>query len=322
MPKRYHFSRNRPSMTAMMTNADKHADILADIRGIYPMLYAFFDDHGGLDRAAMRRQVDACIDAGCHGLAVGGLATETNKMSTEERRTLVEWVAEQNVGRVPLSVTIAENNVDGQTAAVRHAAETGAAWVVLQPPPVRGASEDELIRFYGAVADASPVPVGIQNAPEYIGIGLSNAGFATLNRNHPNVSIIKAEGPATYISGLAAATNGAYKLLNGRNGLEHVDSLRAGCDGMVPGVETIDLHVAVFEAFISGNEEEADRIFALNLPLISFLMTSVDHLLCYGKRLAARRLGLSDPNDRAPAQHPTAFGLQVLDRWSKDLGAL
>ena len=295
---------------------------LEDIRGIYPMLYAFFGDKGELDRAAMRRQVDGCIDAGCHGIAVGGLATETNKLSTEERRTLVEWVAEQIAGRVPLSVTIAENNVNGQSEAVNHAAENGAAWVVLQPPPVRGATEAELIRFYGAVADASPIPVGIQNAPEYIGIGLSNQGFATLNKNHPNVSIIKAEGPATYIAGLAAATDGAFKLLNGRDGLEHVDSLRAGCDGMVPGVETIDIHVAIFETFMSGDEVEADRIFTQALPLISFLMHSVDHLLCYGKRLAARRLGLAEPNDRLPSQQPTEFGLQVLDRRSKDLAEL
>jgi 4-hydroxy-tetrahydrodipicolinate synthase len=293
-----------------------------DIRGIYPMLYAFFDEAGGLDRAATRREIDGCIDAGCHGIAVGGLATESNKLSTVERRTLVEWTAELIAGRVPLSVTVAENNVAGQIEAVKSAAEVGASWAVLQPPPVRGATESELIRFYGAVADASPIPIGIQNAPEYIGIGLSNQGFATLHRNHPNVSVIKAEGPATYISGLAADTDGAYKLLNGRNGMEHVDSLRAGCDGLIPGVETVDIHVAIFEAYQAGNEDEADRLFAQALPLLVFLMTSIDHLLCYGKRLAARRLGLAEPHDRTPAQAPTAFGLEVLARWSNYLGDL
>jgi len=295
---------------------------LEDIRGIYPMLYAFFDASGGLDRAATRRQVDGCVDAGCHGIAVGGLATETNKLSTAERRDLVEWVAAQIAGRVPLSVTIAENNVAGQIDAVKHAAETGASWVVLQPPPVRGVTEAELIRFYGAVGGAASVPVGIQNAPEYIGIGLSNQGFATLRKNHPNISIIKAEGPATYISGLAQDTGGAFKLLNGRNGMEHVDSLRAGCQGLIPGVEAVDVHVAIFEAFSAGNEAEADRLFAETLPLLTFLMTSIDHLLCYGKRLAARRLGLSEPLDRTPAQQPTPFGLEVLARWSANLGNL
>jgi 4-hydroxy-tetrahydrodipicolinate synthase len=292
----------------------------AAFHGIYPMLYAFFSADGGLDRAAMRRQVAGALAQGVHGLAVGGLATETNKLSTDERRQLMEWVAEDVAGRVPISVTIAENNTAGQIAMAKAAAELGAQWVVLQPPPVRGASEAELIRFYGQVAEQSPLPVGIQNAPEYIGIGVSNAGFATLNERHPNVSILKAEGPATYISALAQDTGGAFTLFNGRNGMELVDSLRAGCHGMIPGVDACDRQVAIYEAMARGEEEEADRAFAEILPLLSFLMGSIDLLLCYGKRLTARRLGLGEVYDRVPAQRPTPFGLEVMNRWSKDLG--
>ena len=50
-----------------------------------------------------------------------------------------------------------------------------------------------------------------------------------------------------------------------------------------------------------------------------FMMESIDHLLCYGKRLAARRLGLAEVHDRTPAQAPMPFGLAVMDHWSRDL---
>ena len=46
-----------------------------NFRGIYPILYAFFDRQGKLDREAMRLQIRACLDAGVHGLAMLGLAT-------------------------------------------------------------------------------------------------------------------------------------------------------------------------------------------------------------------------------------------------------
>ncbi len=289
--------------------------------GIYPMLYAFFDRQGELDRAAMRAQVTGALAQGVHGIAVGGLATETNKLSTAERRSLMQWAAEDADGQVPLSITIAESSVAGQTAMAKLAGELGAAWVVLQPPPVRGASEAGLIRFYGAVADAAPLPVGIQNAPEYIGIGVSNAGFASLNRQHPNISILKAEGPATYIAGLREDTKDVFTLFNGRNGMEIVDSLRAGCHGLIPGVDACDRQVAIYNAMMAGDEAGADHAFAEILPLLSFLMGSIDHLLCYGKRLTARRLGLGEVFDRVPAQQPTPFGLAVMARWSKDLGA-
>ncbi len=49
--------------------------------GIYPMLYAFFNEAGVLDQEAAARQVDGCISAGVHELAVGGLATECGKLS-------------------------------------------------------------------------------------------------------------------------------------------------------------------------------------------------------------------------------------------------
>ena len=43
-------------------------------------------------------------------------------------------------------------------------------------------------------------------------------------------------------------------------------------------------------------------------------MQSVDQFLCYGKRLTARRIGLAEVHDRAPAQAPTRFGLECLAR--------
>jgi 4-hydroxy-tetrahydrodipicolinate synthase len=231
------------------------------------------------------------------------------------------WVLEAVAGRVPVSVTIAENTVAGQVELAREAQAAGAGWVVLQPPPVTGAGEAELIGFYGAVADRVEVPVGIQNAPQFLGIGVSTAGFAELQRRHPGVSILKAEGAAsTYIAPLAAELGGTYRLFNGRNGIDLTDSLRAGCDGIIPGVETCDRQAEIYELFRAGETAEADRHFAQLLPLLSFLMLSIDHLLCYGKRLAARRLGLATVHDRGPAQQTSAFGLEVMENWSRDLG--
>lgn len=293
-----------------------------DFRGIYPMLYALFGADGALDRGAHAVQVEACIAAGVHGLAVGGLASECNKLTVPERRELAAWTLAATAGRVPVSVTVSDNTVGGQIEAVRHAADLGAAWAVLQPPPVKSASEAALIEFFGAVADAAPIPVGIQNAPEYIGIGLSNAGLVELNRRHPNVSILKAEGPVLTIARLAEDAGEAFTLFNGRNGIELLDSLRAGCAGLIPGVETCDVQSRIYDLHRAGDAAAADATFKEILPLLHFLMSSIDHLLCYGKRLAARRIGLGAVHDRGPAQAPHPVGLRVLDHWSTGLGGL
>ena len=295
------------------------------LRGIYPVLYAFFDEGGGLDRAAMRRQVDACVEAGVHGVAVLGLGTEVNKLDLRERRLLLDWAAEDLRGRLPLAVTISEPNVAGQRAFVRAAADAGADWAILQPPPVRNMPEAEYIRFFGAVAEGADLPLAIQNAPDYIGIGLSNRGLGTLNRNHPNVVAVKAESAALEVARLIEETGGAFRIFNGRGGLELTDNLRAGCAGMIPGVESADVQARIFDLMCRGrpeSEEQAEDAYRELLPLLVFLMQSLDTLLCYGKRLAARRLGLGTVHDRGPARRPTPLGLANLDRHAARLPAL
>lgn len=293
--------------------------------GIYPILYAFFNADGTLDRAAMGTQVEGCIRAGAHGIAILGLATEVNKLNLPERIQLMEWAAEDIGGRVPYAVTVAEPSVPGQIDFVKRAATAGADWVILQPPPVLGVAEIDYARFFGAVADASPVPVAIQNAPGLIATSLSNATLAAINRNHPNLCMLKAEGPATYVQSLIAETEGRFDVFNGYNGLQLPNSLRAGCAGLIPSPDTVDVQAQIYNLMRSGkpeDEAEAERLHREILPLLLFLMTTVENLCAYGKRLAAQRFGIREVHPRAPSLAPTEFGLQCLTRLSAQLPPL
>jgi 4-hydroxy-tetrahydrodipicolinate synthase len=293
--------------------------------GIHPILYAFFDADGRPLRAPIVAQVEAAVRHGAHGIAVLGLATETNKLDTSERRQIMEWTAEAVGDRLPLAVTVAEPSVHGQAAFVRAAQDVGADWVILQPPPVTGMGESELLRFFGAVAATTDLPVAIQNAPQFLGTGLSNAALATLNRQHPNVCMLKGEAPAHVIERLVADTEGVYRVFNGRGGMELPECLRAGCVGMIPAPECFDVQVAVYEAMrreTPGGDAEAERRYREILPLIVFMMSSVETFVCYGKRVVARRLGIEHVFDRAPCQRPTEFGLLTAARLASALPSL
>jgi dihydrodipicolinate synthase/N-acetylneuraminate lyase len=62
--------------------------------GVYPMVYALFDERGNLAREPMRRQIRSMLRHDVHGIGLLGLASEVNKLATPEPRTLMEWVAE------------------------------------------------------------------------------------------------------------------------------------------------------------------------------------------------------------------------------------
>jgi 4-hydroxy-tetrahydrodipicolinate synthase len=286
------------------------------------MLYAFFGADGRLDRAAMAAQVEAAVAAGAQGVAVLGLGTEVAKLSAAERADVVAWAAADLAGRLPLAVTVAEPDAPRAIAAARAAADAGAALAVLQPPAGARPSEGELADFFAAVAAASPLPVGVQNAPDYLGAGLSVPAIVALAARAPNLALVKAEGSALYAGELAAALGPRVAVFNGRCGIEFADCLRAGCAGMIPGIESIDLQTRTFALWEQGREDEAEAAYRAFLPMVLFMIQSLDAFLCYGKRIAAWRLRLPEVVDRAPALVPTPLGLRLARRYADALPPL
>lgn len=289
-------------------------------RGIWPVLYAFFDATGGLDRDIMRRQTEAVVAGGGQGLVVLGLATEVAKLTRAERHAVVEWAAEDLRGRLPLAVTIFGATPDEQSAAIAHAATNGAALAILQPPRQPGMTEDALAAFFGAVMRDAPISVGIQNAPEFLGIGLGADAIAELARAHRNFAVLKGEGPATLIAEVVRRVAERLAVFNGRGGLELPDNLRAGCAGIIPAPDCFEAQVAIWSAMARGDEATAERVYREILPAIAFAMQGIDHLICYGKRIVAGRLGLPEVFDRAPGLVPTPFGCAVVERLVARLG--
>lgn len=294
---------------------------ISDLHGIHAILYALFDEREQLDRVAMRRQVELCLSVGVHGMAALGLATEVSKLTEAERRTVMDWIAEDTGGRVPLALTIFGSSVSEQMAQVRHAESVGADWLILQPPMVGQFGAAEYIRFFGRVAEATSLPVAIQNAPAFMGRGLTSAEIADLVRQHPNIQLVKGEGPVVEIAGLIEATNNRLPVFNGRAGLEMLDNLRIGCRGLILAPDCIDYAVAAYEAFRAGDEEGAQEIYCKMLPAVVSTMQGLEDLICYGKRLFALRGGLA-VSDRAPAMRPNATGLAMMERFAADLGPL
>ena len=293
----------------------------ANLHGIHAILYAFFDRDEKLDRAAMKRQTEICIAAKVHGLAALGLATEVAKLTGNERCMVMDWLAEDNAGRLPFAFTIYGTSVAEQVEQVRHAERVGADWVILQPPPVGVFGAAEYIHFFGRVADSTNLTVAIQNAPAFLGRGLTGVDLAALRAAHPNVSVLKAEGSAVEVKALRDAVGEDVPVFNGRGGLELLDGLNAGCAGFILAPDIIDYAVIAYESFRLADEARAEEAYKAMLPSAVAMMQGIEHLMCYGKRLFAQRAGLI-VHDRAPAIRPTPFGESLVIRHARALGSM
>jgi 4-hydroxy-tetrahydrodipicolinate synthase len=296
------------------------------VAGIYPILYAFFDRSNQLDRTAMRRQMQAIVNAGAPGVAMLGLATEVNKLSRSEREQVIRWAVEDSGGRLPLAVTISGATVDAQRDLASFAVAQGATWLILQPPALLAGEaprpEAFYFDFFAAVMQGFDVPVGIQNAPEYLGVGLSPESLERLAAQCSNFRLLKGEGPSIVLAQTVARIGHLMPVLNGRGGLELLDNLRAGCAGMIVAPDCFDWQQRIYEAFASGDEARAEQLYREVLPAIVFVMQSLDTLVCYGKRIAAWRMGFDVEYDRAATLQPSRFGLEAARRFAQRLGVL
>ena len=285
------------------------------------MLYSFFGSDGELRLDPFSLQVDAAISAGAKGIAVLGLGTEAAKLDEDECAAVITTIAKRLNNQLPMIVTIRGETPDNQLKAARRALDLGATALLLQPPS-ETISEAALLTFFSEVINALDCPVGIQNAPEFLGYGLNDNNLISLAQNYTNFSIAKLECSALALEPSAKALTGKTMVFNGRCGLELTDNLRAGAQGLIPGIETIDRTAAIHAAVIAGEHEYADELYAKLLPVLTFVMQGIPQFLTYGKTLLAYRLGIEIGSAREPWLQPTDFGLECITRYAAQLGPL
>jgi 4-hydroxy-tetrahydrodipicolinate synthase len=285
------------------------------------MLYAFFDDHGALRQDPFRVQVDAALGTQAAGVAILGLGTEVSKLSFDERIEVLEVVAKRIDGRKPLLATVFGNTITEQIEFSKRAIQSGASALMLQPPSQK-IDDAKLVDFFSEIIAAVDCPVGIQNAPEFLGFGLSNQSLIALANDHENFTIAKLECNAVNLESIASELGDSVMLFNGRCGLELPDNLRAGASGLIPAIDTVDKTSEIFAEFVLGHQKNADELYAEILPVLCFIMQGIPHFLTYGKMLAAERLGIELGGSREPSLPATDFGAACIRRFSKQLGLL
>jgi 2-keto-3-deoxy-L-arabinonate dehydratase len=242
------------------------------------------------------------LEAGSHGIVAFGLAGEVLKLTSDERRALAEVIVDEVAGAVPVFVGAGAPSVHASRELARHAEHAGADCVVL-PAPMSGAlGEAALVDYFVRVASSVSLPVMIQDAPAYIGIGLGPDVVRRIGAAAENVRLVKLEaGPPEMINWIEHL-GPEFSIWGGDGGLYLLDCLRVGAAGIVPGVDLVDLLVRVSEAEAAGDSVLAEQLFREVLPMLVFEMQhSIDHYNACAKHVLVKRGVLANAALRAPA---------------------
>tara|TARA_B100000965_G_C19533662_1_gene732289 strand:- start:97 stop:987 length:891 start_codon:yes stop_codon:yes gene_type:complete len=292
------------------------------LKGIVPMTYCFFNKNNSLDLKAMRDQIFFINQLGSHGIACLGLATEVNKLNFFEKQKIVELVAEFSNNNLPIVVTISGNNINEYKKLIEVAQYHNARWIVFQPLLKKNTTDDDCFDFFNKIipyVDTNTL-VGVQNAKEYIGVGLNSFQILKLYKKFSNFRAIKGEASATLIQNEIIKYPKKLQVFNGRGGQEIIDNFLAGCSGIIPSLEGTDIFLKIYKLLQQKKIKEARILYKKILPSIVFTMQSIDSLVCYGKRICAYRMGIKKIYDRKPSLIPTNFGIKLAKQFAEDLG--
>lgn len=137
---------------------------MTGLYGIIPPTTTPFDAEGNIVLDAFRSQVRFFLDAGVHGLCVGGSSAEGHTLEMDELRLLLETTAEELNGKVPLVAGVIINSTRQAVDRCRMAAKAGSVALQVTPPHyVFHPSDDALVDHFRAIAEESGLPVLIYN---------------------------------------------------------------------------------------------------------------------------------------------------------------
>jgi 4-hydroxy-tetrahydrodipicolinate synthase len=282
---------------------------------VYPAICTPFTVDGAVDLDAQRRVVRFALDCGSHGIVAFGLAGEVLKLSPDERRALTDVIVDEVGGSVPVFIGAGAPSIRASVELARHAEQAGASCIVLPAPMGGSVGEAALVDYFVRVASSVSIPVMVQDAPAYLGVGLGPELVRRIGAAAENVRLVKLEAGPVEIGDWIVSLGDEFAIWGGDGGMYLLDCIRSGAAGIIPGVDLVDHLVEVYEADARGESSLADERFREILPVLVFEMQhSIDHYNTCAKRVLVRRGVLENPDLRPPAATFAAVSHTLLDR--------
>ncbi len=262
------------------------------LQGVLPIVHTPFTDADEIDVAVLRREIDWAYAQGADGLGMG-MVSELLRLTQDERLALTRQVAEFSAGRGAVFAAVGAESTKQAVLYAVAADKAGCDAVMATPPMTTALPETKLVDYFQALADATPLPLIVQDASGYVGKAIPLRVYVDLIERHgPDKVVFKPEaspiGPN--LSALREATGGRARIFEGSGGILLVDSFRRGIAGTMPGMDLLDGIVALWNALQRGDIAAAYRLHAPISALVTLqLQAGLDGFLAIEKHLLVKR---------------------------------
>lgn len=238
-------------------------------KGVYPAITTKFFEDGSLDLDTFKKNINAQIEGGVHGIVLGGSLGEASTLKNGEKLKLVEKTLEIVDNKIPVIMNIAEKTTSDAISAAKGAQKLGASGLMLLPPMQYKADDHETVEFFKSVASSTDLPIMIYNNPVDYGIEVTLDMFEELIEFDNIQAVKESTRDTTNITRFINRFGNRIKVLSGVDTIS-LESMVLGASGWVAGLvcafprET----VAIYRLVKANQIEEALKIYRWFMPLL------------------------------------------------------
>lgn len=163
-------------------------ELTRKLSGVFAPISTPFDGGEEVDYAGLRFNLERYAASGLRGYLALGSNGENRSLTEEEKlRVLDEIVRHKGTGQVVMAGATYDAQRDTERF-LRCAAAVGADFGLVLPPGYfkKQMTDEVLYRYYSTLADGSPLPLMLYNAPGFCGVTISPALCGRLAA-HPNI---------------------------------------------------------------------------------------------------------------------------------------
>lgn len=284
------------------------------LTGIFTPNVVPLDDRGEINEPETRRYVDWLIERGVHGLYPNGSTGEFTRFTAEERRRIIEIIADQTAGRVPILAGAAEANTRETIKACEHYYALGVRAVAIVSPFYYKLSPAGVYAFFKEIADHSPIDVTLYNIPLFA----SPIDVPTVQRlaeECPRVVAIKdSSGDLPHMMRMIAAVRPLRPEFAFFTGWDAalMPMLLLGCDGGTNATSGVvpEITRKLYDLTIGGRLDEARELQFRLLKLFDAMLYSAE--FPEGFRAALQLRGIRTGKGRQPQSDSQRMELNEL----------
>ena len=150
-----------------------------------------FDDKGAVDADEAARIAQFLVDRGNDGVIVSGTTGESPALEIDEKLALFSAIKDALGASATVIAGTTGNNTHHSVELTKEAEKTGVDAILAVVPYYSKPPQDGLLLHFGAIAEATSLPVVLYNIPGRTNVNMLPATIHELARRHQNIVAVK-----------------------------------------------------------------------------------------------------------------------------------